>query len=219
MFERVKEVINPYKNPAEKYDVASNFYHLIMGVWEIKVNKEAMEMANLKQGEFFLDLASGTGWVFQRLLKKADGIALDFSWNMCKKCAQFGGVVQANALALPFKDRTFDVVFSSFLLDLLPLKEIQGALNEMKRVLKDDGRIVAVALSKRGKGIKKMARILYEIVYDYWPVIGGYRASSRPIYLAEEAEKAGLRIVRRKLTKIPVFQFPVEIIVAGKCHE
>lgn len=216
MFEKVKEAINPYSNPAEKYDKASDFYHLIMGVWEIKVNKEAIKMADLKPGEIFLDLASGTGWVFKRLLEKTEGIAVDFSWNMCRHCKDYGSVVQADALSLPFKDESFDVVFSSFLLDLLPLNKIQPAIEEMKRVVKKDGRIVAVALSKEGKGIGKAARILYEIFYDYWPMIGGYRASSRPIYLRNEIERSGLKIVKDKLTKIPLFQFPVEICVAQK---
>ncbi len=216
MFEKVKEAINPYSNPAEKYDRAADFYHLIMGVWEIKANREAMKMADLKQNEIFLDLAAGTGWTFKRLLEKAEGIAVDFSWNMCKQCKKYGSVVQANALSLPFKDESFDVVFSSFLLDLLPLDKIQAAISEMKRVLKDDGRIVAVAMSKRGKGIAKAARILYEIFYDFWPVIAGYRASSRPIYLQEEMKKAGLKIVKQKLTKIPIFRFPIDICIAKK---
>lgn len=216
MLEKVKEAINPYKNPAEKYDKASNFYHLIMGVWEIKANKEAIKMANLKQNEIFLDLAAGTGWVFERLLKRANGIAIDFSWKMCKQCSKYGDAIQANALSLPFKNEAFDVVFSSFLLDLLPLHHIQKALKEMKRILKGNGRVVAVALTKEGKGIKKAARLLYEIFYDHWPTIAGYRASSRPIYLSKEIEKAGFKIIKKKFTKIPIFQFPVEICVAKK---
>ncbi len=214
VFEKVKEAINPYENPAEKYERASNFYHLIMGVWEIKANKEAIKMADLKQNEFFLDLAAGTGWVFEKLLKKAKGIAIDFSWNMCKQCSKYGNAIQANALKLPFKNKSFDVIFSSFLLDLLPTKDIQKALKEMRRVLKEDGRIVAVSLTKEGKGIKKMASILYELFYNYWPTIAGYRASSRPIYLKKEIEKAGFKITERKISKIPIFQFPVEIVVA-----
>jgi len=216
VFEKVKEAINPYANPAEKYDRAADFYHLIMGVWEIKANNEAIKMAELKENELVLDIAAGTGWVFKRILLSAKGVAVDFSWNMCKQCKKYGTVIQANALSLPFKDKSFDVVFSSFLLDLLPLDEIQMALAEMKRVLKDDGRIVAVTMSKNGKGIAKAARILYEIFYDFWPVISGYRASSRPIYLHNEIERAGLEIIKQKLTKIPLFQFPIDICIAKK---
>ena len=64
--------------------------------------------------------------------------------------------------------------------------------------------------------IKKAARLLYEIFYDHWPTIAGYRASSRPIYLSKEIEKAGFKIIKKKFTKIPIFQFPVEICVAKK---
>ena len=150
------------------------------------------------------------------MLERGKGIAIDFSWNMCKQCKNYGDIVQANALSLPFKDGAFDVIFSSFLLDLLPLNDIQKALNEMKRVLNGDGRIIAVSLTKDGKGIKRMARILYEIFYEFWPTIAGYRATSRPIYLKEEIERAGFEILERKITKIPLFQFPVEIVMAKK---
>ena len=217
-FSEVIEVINPYENPQKKYDVASNFYHLIMGVWEIKTNIMAIRMAEISDNDFVLDVACGTCWVMEKIMEiTKHAIAIDYSDGMlsvCKKKIGSKNLVKANALNLPFKSSTFDIIFSSFLLDLLPLREIPIALKEMKRVVKGNGKIVAVSLSKEGEFFKKLFRILYEIFYYHWPLIAGYRASSRPIYLKNEIEKAGLKIIKRKITNIPLFHFPVEIIVA-----
>lgn len=228
-FNEVKEVINPFASSPEgakkKYDVSSNFYHLIMGVWEIRPNNDAIELADIKEGEVILDAAFGTGWCLKRMIEKVGDVVhgIDFSRGMCMVCRKnlekenmehLANIIQADVLSIPFKEKVFDVVFSSFLLDLLPTNQIQKALLEMKRVLKEDGRIVAVSLTKDGDGMKKVARYFYEWFYDRWPVIGGYRASSRPIYLEKEIEKAGFFITKRKLTCIPIFQFPVKIVVA-----
>lgn len=225
----VKEVINPYDTSPggakKKYDISSGFYHFIMGVWEIKPNEEAIQLAELKRGEIVLDVAFGTGWCLQRIIRKvgAPVHGVDFSSGMCKVCKgnlkrkgiwHLSNIIQGDALYLPFKDKIFDVVFSTFLLDLLPLHQIQQALSEMKRVLKEDGRIVAMTLTKEGEGIKKAARRLYEWFYDKWPIIGGYRASSRPIYLQKEVERAKLTVIKGELTHIPLFQFPVKIVAA-----
>ena len=225
----VKEVINPFSNspfgPQKKYDVSSSFYHLIMGVWEIKPNKIALEMMNIKSHERVLDVAFGTGWCLNRIIqeKQMPVYGLDYSSGMYQTCLQnlkkdgieeYAYLVKANAKTMPFQNNSFDVVFSTFLLDLLPKQEIQTVLNEMNRVLSSNGRLLAMTLTKDGKGVSRSMRLLYEMIYDHWITIGNYRASSRPIYLEEEIENAGLTIKESKITHIPLFHFPVKIIIA-----
>lgn len=215
-FDAVLDPINPYKEPVKKYDIASSFYHLIMGVWEIKTNVIAMRMADIKKNEKVLDLACGTCWVAQKLIERANILAVDMSEGMINECKKRIGnenAIVANAMHLPFKNHSFDVVFSSFFLDLLPENEIQNAIEEMKRVVKMDGRIVAVSMSKYGCCFKKMARMLYELAYLVWPTIKGYRPSSRPIKLRHEFKLAGMKIKKYVITTIPLFHFPVEIVV------
>lgn len=226
-----KRVINPYADAPEgskkKYDVSSGFYHLIMGVWEIKPNCEAIELASLQPGEDVLDVAFGTGWCIEHIMDKVetDVYGIDFSRGMCEKCVMnlekqgvqhMANLVEGDATRLPFQDASFDVVFSTFLLDLLPQADIPRVLSEMKRVLRPDGRIVAMTLTKEGGGVSKGMRWLYECFYDLWPTIGGYRPSSRPIFLAEAVKTAGFQIKREKMTHIPLFYFPVKIVVAHK---
>jgi demethylmenaquinone methyltransferase/2-methoxy-6-polyprenyl-1,4-benzoquinol methylase len=226
----LKEVINPFAEsrfgPQRKYDLSSSFYHLIMGVWEIKPNKIALEMLNVQSDERVLDVAFGTGWCLQRIIQNINSqvFGLDFSTGMYQTCIdnlkndgldKYAYLVQANAKNIPFQNDSFDVVFSTFLLDLLPQNEIQTVLAEMKRVLSSKGRLLAMTLTKDGMGLLRSMRNLYELIYDHWITIGNYRASSRPIYLEEEIIKAGFSVEKSRITHIPLFHFPVKIIVAN----
>lgn len=225
----IKQVINPFANTAagsqKKYDLSSSFYHFIMGVWEISPNLEALKMAELDKGDRVLDVAFGTGWCLERIIRQVEArvYGIDFSEGMCRTCRHNlekarlrhrAALVRGDATALPFDDGCFDVVVSTFLLDLLPVDDIPVVLSEMRRVLAPSGRMVAMTLTKQGDGLLRAARRLYEWFYDYWPVIGGYRASSRPIHLEREVRQAGFAVAATRLTSIPLFFFPVAIVVA-----
>ena len=229
-FKKVQNVIFPKTGDRKKYDDVSRGYHLIMGVFEIIPNLEAIKLADIRKGEKILDMAFGTGWVLERLISKVDGgtvYGIDFSpkmhnvtWERLKKTGleDKAALVLGNVLDMPYKENTFDVVFGSFILDLLKEKDMPVLLQEIRRVLKPDGRCVLTTMTKEGEGLLKAGRYLYEIVYPFWPTVLGYRPSSRPIYLSPLVEKNGFRITRRKITRTKMFPFPVEIVV-GKVSE
>lgn len=225
----VHEVIYTKEATEEKYNSASDYYHLIMGVFEIKPNKEALDLVDIKNGERVLDVAFGTGWVLEKIVRYVGPTekiyAIDFSLDMhrvakerLKKEKMEERIIftRANALSMPYKDNFFDVVFASFIVDLQKIKDIQILLREIKRVLKPTGRAVIVAMTKEGKGLKKLARCFYDWFYSFWPTIFGYRASSRPIYVNKEIEKAGFIITKEKLSHIVFFNFPIKIVVCKK---
>lgn len=60
------------------------------------------------------------------------------------------GVVQGDAQALPFPDEQFDVVSSAFL--LRNLSDLEGALREMRRVLRPEGRVIALDVTHPPSG-------------------------------------------------------------------
>jgi ubiquinone/menaquinone biosynthesis C-methylase UbiE len=228
-FECVKEVIFTKNGAKNKYNLTSESYHLIMGVFEITPNLEALELVNIKKGEKVLDLAFGTGWVLEKIIPKTGSkekvYGIDFAEEMHKvtierlkkkKIDDRVILTEANVLAMPYKDNTFDVIFASFILDLQKITDIPILLEEIKRVLKTNGRAVIVAMTKEGKGLKKIARCFYDWFYDYWPTILGYRASSRPIYVNEELERAGFKIIQEKLTRVKFLPIPVKIALVKK---
>jgi len=227
--DQVRKVIYTKEGAEKKYDLTSHCYHLIMGVFEIKPNMEALKLTGIKKHEKILDAGFGTGWVIEKMIElinptqKIHGI--DFAKGMIQSTRDFLKkkqldkrviLVKGNFLSLPYKNESFDIVFASFILDLQRIVDIHKLLQELKRVLKPNGRIVIVSMTKEGKGLLKIARCFYDWFYLFWPTIFGYRASSRPIYVNKEIKKAGLYIIKQKLTHIVFFHFPIKIIVAKK---
>lgn len=227
--ELVKKITFDEDAARKKFDKVAKYYFWIMGALEIKPNTIALKMANIKNGEKVLDIGFGTGWVLERMIplvgEQHITHGLDYSQGMKKvsldnlkkknleTCVE---LVTANIKNMPYPDSSFDVVFVSFLLDLLPQEDIVKALHEMKRVLKHDGRVIIVSMTKKGKGIYRAARWLYEWMYYKWPTIFGYRTSCRPIYIENDVLRAGFKIEEYRLTSIIGFMFPIAVIKATR---
>lgn len=94
-----------------------------------------------------LELATGTGLIAKHIVRYADHIeATDASQKMIEQAKQ--GVTSAklyfsvqDMFHLPYADQSFDVVIVSNALHIVP--EPEKALSEIRRVLKDDGVLVA----------------------------------------------------------------------------
>lgn len=94
-----------------------------------------------------LDLATGTGLIAKHIVRYADYIeATDASQEMIEQAKQ--GVKSAklyfsvqDMFHLPYADQSFDVVIVVNALHIVP--EPEKALSEIRRVLKDDGVLVA----------------------------------------------------------------------------
>ena len=94
-----------------------------------------------------LELATGTGLIAKHIVRYADHIeATDASQEMIEQAKQ--GVKSAklyfsvqDMFHLPYADQSFDVVIMVNALHIVP--EPEKALSEIRRVLKDDGVLVA----------------------------------------------------------------------------
>ena len=90
-----------------------------------------------------LDVGMGTGWLTQRLrwrFPKAEIIGLDFAEGMVERARERKGdfrILQADARALPFKEKSFDIVVSN--LTYQWIKNLPGAFEQVEHLLKDDG--------------------------------------------------------------------------------
>ena len=101
-----------------------------------------------------LELAAGTGLIAKHIVSSADHIEVtDASAEMIKHAKQG---VQSTKLhfsvqdmfCLPYADRSFDVVIVSNALHIVP--EPEKALEEIRRVLKDDGVLIAPTFTHAG---------------------------------------------------------------------
>ncbi len=99
------------------------------------------------------------------------------------------GIVQASATAIPFRDSEFDVVFSHGVLHHVP--DILSAQREIRRVIKDDGRLIVMVYARYSLNyqlaIRWVRRIGLLCLY-LWPIrpAGIYAAHLR------NARRAGL---------------------------
>lgn len=111
--------------------------------------KWTLECIDWKGDEIVLDIGSGFGMYYQRLMAIAPMVnyyAVDLSFKMLK--AHIAGeenVALGDAQKLPFADNSFDVVMANHMLYHLP--DIDAALTEIRRVLKPEGKLLAATNS------------------------------------------------------------------------
>lgn len=106
------------------------------------------------QNKQVLELATGTGLIAKHIVRSADHIeATDASAEMIEQAKQ--GVCSSklhfsvqDMFCLPYADSSFDVVIVSNALHIVPNPE--RALTEIRRVLKDDGVLIAPTFTHAG---------------------------------------------------------------------
>jgi len=152
--EKTRRVRGVFDSVADKYDVMND---LMSGGLHRLWKRYAVGLVSARPGQKVLDLAGGTGDL-ARLFAKAVGpsgsvVHTDINHAMLvagrDKLLDRGitlPTVQCNAEALPFPDRTFDVVSIAFGLRNVTRKPM--ALAEMRRVLRPGGAALVVEFSQ-----------------------------------------------------------------------
>lgn len=96
-----------------------------------------------------LDVGCGSGFLVDRLRGKGiHAWGIDFSENAGTQTRYF---LKENAKKIPFADESFDVVFSSDFFEHLHVKTVPKVYEEMKRVCKKDGVIIALICTNERK--------------------------------------------------------------------
>ena len=137
-----------------------------------------------------LDLATGSGVLAHRLKRQiplARVVGADFCAPMLAVARRRGltDLVVADGLALPFRDRVFDVVTIAF--GLRNMAAYQTALSEMKRVLREEGRLVILDFSLPSGPLRALYRLyLHHVLPLYAGVVTGEPDAYR--YFADSIE-------------------------------
>ena len=154
------EARHTYDRIAQRYD-ALNFY------WQETMARESMDYfysllkEHVKDGATVLDAGTGTGESIKRLLQIAKpgySTGLDVSAKMLEVARQKISrpnvhFQQADFRHLPFPDRSFDVVMSSWAVETCPQPHV--AVDEFLRVVKNDGFVIYI-FSSLPAGIKRL---------------------------------------------------------------
>jgi ubiquinone/menaquinone biosynthesis C-methylase UbiE len=140
------------------YDSTARLYTATFPlIWRIGFpGLHAWLRAELWDAELILDAGAGPGYwsrYLARVRRRRTLVALDFSEAYIQRARRFVPVelgvklVQADLTIAPFPDRRFDAVLCSGVLDTLPDPDL--ALQELRRVLRDGGKLLLIV---RGKG-------------------------------------------------------------------
>ena len=144
------------------------------------------ERLDLRDRETLLDLGCGGGrHAFEAMRRGATVVALDADAAELKDAAAVsGGMVNGDALTLPFPDESFDRIIAAEVLEHIPADE--ATLRELVRVLRPGGRL-AVTVPTRWP-----ERICWALDRRYHDTPGGHIRIYRQPELEAKLERAGL---------------------------
>ncbi len=165
---------------ALRYDLAN---HLLSCGCDFIWRKRAAEIVAGWNPNTILDLATGTGDLALTLAKALPGseiIGADFSEEMLAVAKSKGvrRIVTADALALPFADRSFDCLTIAF--GLRNIKDWSAALGEMARVLGTNGNLLIMEFSLPSMSILRTIYRFY--LHRLMPILGSLLTRKKTAY-------------------------------------
>jgi len=201
------------------YDRISKYYDYLAGAFERKYAETALEYLSIGEGETVLEIGFGTGhclkWIAKLIGQTGRAYGIDISSGMMEitrgRLEKAGltdrvELYRGDAASLPFDNNTFDAVFMSFTLELFDTPEIPKVLEQIRRVLKPEGRLGVASMSKENGG--SIFLRLYEWTHNKWPKY----IDCRPIYVEQSLRDAGYKIKTKE--KVRLLGLPGEIVIA-----
>ncbi len=164
--------LNYYNGIAKGY---SNLYH------EEQILKISKIKQHLPSKGILLDLGSADGVLNQFLNKNIKLISLDLSYNLLK-LNKNKNKIQASAQNLPIKTNSINFISSFTVIQDLPNPII--ALNEIKRVLKENGTIILSFLQ-----ISKNTKIILDYIQNNFKIIQKIEEEKDVIFVLKNNKK------------------------------
>jgi ubiquinone/menaquinone biosynthesis C-methylase UbiE len=207
--ERTRRV---YDTVASVYPVSTFFFHS-------KAHACALHHAGIRNGMRVLELATGSGEMFRRLVKsnpQGKTFGLDLSPNMAARTQNRArrefpeaqshcGAVDVRSM--PFRNASFDAVVCCYLFELLSQEDIRLTLREIRRVLRSDGTFALVVIGQNAKLFNRLYGVCGRLVPAFW---GRQVERDVPVLVKD----AGLRIVTNHFVRQT--GYPSRVLVARR---
>jgi SAM-dependent methyltransferase len=177
------------------YDLLAGVYPVSTLLFHEKAHKVALSLAGINDGMRVLEVATGSGEMFRRIVRKNPlGLTcgVDLSPNMAARTQRLArhrvprarAHCQAvDARSMPFRDGAFDAVVCCYLLELLGPDGILQTLGEIHRVLRPRGRLALVLIGESVPAFNALYRVAGGLAPAFWgrqvesaipEAIGGY---------------------------------------------
>jgi ubiquinone/menaquinone biosynthesis C-methylase UbiE len=201
----------------EQYARVAWFYDFWGRLTEDKALQRLVNLAEIEDGCEALEVAVGTGRLFAWLVARnpsGRNEGIDLSPDMLTRArrrltdlaaSRSARLQEGSAYALPFESDSFDILFNTFMLDMLPEEDFPRVLGEFKRVLKPGGKL-ALAYFSHGR---TRANRFWVWTAKHFPSL---LTECRPIQLVTPLRQAGFEILHRE--DISQNTFPSKIVLA-----
>ena len=191
---------------SEKYDFLNN---LMSFGTQIFIKKDCINQLSVEKPCKILDLCCGTGdltRILRRKYKYAEVFGTDFSEKMLEIAKTKNNKIeylQSDVTNLPFEDNSFDIVTIGF--GLRNIKDFDGALKEIYRVLKPNGEFLHLDFGEKNIFNKIFDKITPNLIkiftknneaYSY--LIQSKQEFFAPNELIKKFENKGFEFVKRK---------------------
>jgi ubiquinone/menaquinone biosynthesis C-methylase UbiE len=142
------------------YDRLAAVYPVSTMLFHSRAHRCALEASGIADGMRVLEVATGSGEMFRRLVKANTSgatIGVDLSPNMAARTQRTARhkfpharthCQAVDACHMPFRSESFDAVFCCYMLELLPTEDIGLALREFRRVLRPQGKLTLVLIGQ-----------------------------------------------------------------------
>jgi ubiquinone/menaquinone biosynthesis C-methylase UbiE len=162
-----------YDRLAAVYPLSTMFFHS-------RAHRCALEISGLRDGMKVLEVATGSGEMFRRLVRAnraGSTVGVDLSPNMAARTQRVARrrfpaakthCQAVDARSMPFRSDAFDAIYCCYLLELLSAEDIVSTLHEFRRVLRPNGKLTLVLIGQNTAVFNAFYKVLGKVAPAFW---------------------------------------------------
>lgn len=201
------------------YDTLAPFYGISTHLFHSRAHRCALEMSGIREGMRVLEVATGSGEMFRRLVRANQSgatVGVDLSPRMAARTqrrvrrefpSSRAACQAVDARHMPFCDASFDAVVCCYLLELLSAEDIAGTVGEFHRVLRQRGHLALVLIGQNTRVFNRIYQVLGKLAPAFW----GRQVEER---VPELIEANAFRILRDRVVRQSFY--PSRVLLARK---